>query len=28
MQDVVFIVVTVAFFALALGYVRGIDRLK
>jgi hypothetical protein len=28
MQDVVFIVVTVAFFALAMGYVRGIDRLK
>jgi len=28
MQDVVFIVITVAFFALALGYVRGIDRLK
>jgi len=28
MQDVIFVVVTVCFFAVALAYVRGCDRLK
>jgi len=28
MQDVVFVVVTICFFAVALAYVRGCDRLK
>jgi hypothetical protein len=28
MQDIVWIVVTIAFFALAIGYVRFCDRMK
>jgi hypothetical protein len=28
MQDVVFILVTIGFFAVAMAYVRGCDRLK
>ena len=28
MQDLVFILVTIGFFAIAMGYVRGCDRLK
>jgi len=28
MQDVVFILVTIGFFAVAMSYVRGCDRLK
>jgi len=28
MQDIVFVLVTICFFALALAYVRGCDRLK
>jgi len=28
MQDIVFVVVTICFFAVALVYVRGCDRLK
>jgi len=28
MQDIVFILVTIGFFAVAIAYVRGCDRLK
>jgi hypothetical protein len=28
MQDIVFVVLTICFFAVALAYVRGCDRLK
>jgi hypothetical protein len=28
MQDIVFILVTIGFFAVAMAYVRGCDRLK
>ncbi|MGD0425418.1 MAG: hypothetical protein ABSC10_01750 [Candidatus Acidiferrales bacterium] len=28
MQDIVFVLLTVGFFVVALGYVRGCDRLK
>jgi hypothetical protein len=28
MQDIAFVVVTICFFAVALAYVRGCDRLK